>query len=93
VWINPAAARPRGDPACANTPGAELVKAVKTVAEGGSYLDLAVTHRVLTAFRSHASPALRPLHPSLTPASSRYSGSWAGAWPMVRSPASFTSAR
>ncbi|HEY6310299.1 MAG TPA: response regulator transcription factor [Streptosporangiaceae bacterium] len=50
-----------------DAPGAELVKAVKTVAEGGSYLDLAVTHRVLTAFRSHASPALRPPHPSLTP--------------------------
>jgi DNA-binding NarL/FixJ family response regulator len=30
-------------------------------------LDLAVTHRVLSAFRAHASPALRPADASLTP--------------------------
>jgi DNA-binding NarL/FixJ family response regulator len=49
-----------------DAPGAELLKAVKTVAEGGSYLDLAVTHRVLAAFRTHTSPALRPPDPALT---------------------------
>jgi DNA-binding NarL/FixJ family response regulator len=50
-----------------DAPGAELLKAVKTVAEGGAYLDLAVTHRVLAAFGTHASPTLRPLDGSLTP--------------------------
>jgi DNA-binding NarL/FixJ family response regulator len=50
-----------------DAPGAELLKAVKTVAEGGAYLDLAVTHRVLAAFGSHTTPALRPPDPSLTP--------------------------
>jgi DNA-binding NarL/FixJ family response regulator len=50
-----------------DAPGAELLKAVKTVAEGGSYLDLAVTARVLSAFRAHARPALRPPAGSLTP--------------------------
>ena len=50
-----------------DAPGAELLKAVRTVAEGGCYLDLAVTHRVLSAFRSHTSPALRSPDPSLTP--------------------------
>jgi DNA-binding NarL/FixJ family response regulator len=50
-----------------DAPGAELLKAVKTVAEGGAYLDLAVTHRVLGAFGSHTTPALRPPDPSLTP--------------------------
>jgi DNA-binding NarL/FixJ family response regulator len=49
-----------------DAPGAELLKAVKTVAEGGSYLDLAVTHRVLAAFRT-TSPTLRPPDPSLSP--------------------------
>lgn len=47
--------------------GAELVKAVKTVAEGGAYLDLAVTQRVLAAFGAHTRPALRPADASLTP--------------------------
>jgi DNA-binding NarL/FixJ family response regulator len=50
-----------------DAPGAELLKAVKTVAEGGAYLDLAVTHRVLAAFGARASLALRPLDESLTP--------------------------
>jgi DNA-binding NarL/FixJ family response regulator len=50
-----------------DAPGAELLKAVKTVAEGGAYLDLAVTHRVLAAFGGHTAPALRPPDPSLTP--------------------------
>jgi DNA-binding NarL/FixJ family response regulator len=50
-----------------DAPGAELVKAVKTVADGGAYLDLAVTHRVLAAFGAHTSPALRAPDPSLTP--------------------------
>jgi DNA-binding NarL/FixJ family response regulator len=50
-----------------DAPGAELLKAVRTVAEGGSYLDLAVTHRVLSAFRTHTSPALRSPDPALTP--------------------------
>jgi DNA-binding NarL/FixJ family response regulator len=50
-----------------DAPGAELLKAVKTVAEGGAYLDLAVTHRVLAAFGAQATPALRPPDPSLTP--------------------------
>jgi DNA-binding NarL/FixJ family response regulator len=50
-----------------DAPGAELLKAVKTVAEGGAYLDLAVTHRVLAAFSSHTTLALRPPDPSLTP--------------------------
>ena len=49
-----------------DAPGAELLKAVRTVAEGGSYLDLAVTHRVLSAFRAHTSPALRSPDPALT---------------------------
>ena len=48
--------------------GAELVKAVRTVAEGGCYLDLAVTHRVLSAFRvGLARPAVREPDASLTP--------------------------
>jgi DNA-binding NarL/FixJ family response regulator len=47
--------------------GAELLKAVKAVAEGGAYLDLAVTHRVLAAFGSLASPSLRAPEPLLTP--------------------------
>lgn len=48
--------------------GPELLRAVRTVAEGGSYLDLAVTHRVLAAFRATASPAaLHPPDPALTP--------------------------
>ncbi len=48
--------------------GPELLKAVKTVAEGGSYLDLAVTHRVLAAFRTSAArPPVRPPDASLTP--------------------------
>jgi DNA-binding NarL/FixJ family response regulator len=48
--------------------GAELVKAVRTVAEGGCYLDLAVTHRVLSAFRAGvARPAVRSPDASLTP--------------------------
>ena len=50
-----------------DAPGAELLKAVKTVAEGGAYLDLAVTHRVLAAFSANTSPDLRPPDPSLTP--------------------------
>jgi DNA-binding NarL/FixJ family response regulator len=50
-----------------DAPGAELLKAVRTVAEGGSFLDLAVTHRVLSAFRSRTSPDLRSPDPSLTP--------------------------
>jgi len=50
-----------------DAPGAELLKAVKTVAQGGAYLDLAVTHRVLAAFGSHTTPTLRPPNPSLTP--------------------------
>jgi DNA-binding NarL/FixJ family response regulator len=50
-----------------DAPGAELLKAVKTVAEGGAYLDLAVTHRVLAAFGAHASLTLRPPDGSLTP--------------------------
>jgi DNA-binding NarL/FixJ family response regulator len=50
-----------------DAPGAELLKAVRTVAEGGSYLDLAVTHRVLSAFRSQISPALHSPDSSLTP--------------------------
>jgi DNA-binding NarL/FixJ family response regulator len=50
-----------------DAPGAELLKAVKTVAEGGVHLDLAVTHRVLSAFGAQASPALRSPDPSLTP--------------------------
>jgi DNA-binding NarL/FixJ family response regulator len=50
-----------------DAPGAELLKAVRTVAEGGSFLDLAVTHRVLSAFRAQTSPALRSPDPSLTP--------------------------
>jgi DNA-binding NarL/FixJ family response regulator len=50
-----------------DAPGAELVKAVKTVAEGGAYLDLAVTHRVLAAFGAHTRPALRAPDASLTP--------------------------
>jgi DNA-binding NarL/FixJ family response regulator len=50
-----------------DAPGADLLKAVRTVAEGGSYLDLAVTHRVLSAFRAHASPALRSPDAALTP--------------------------
>jgi DNA-binding NarL/FixJ family response regulator len=50
-----------------DAPGAELLKAVKTVAEGGAYLDLAVTHRVLAAFGAQATPALRPPDSSLTP--------------------------
>jgi DNA-binding NarL/FixJ family response regulator len=47
--------------------GAELLKAVKTVAEGGAYLDLAVTHRVLAAFGANTSQPLRPPDSSLTP--------------------------
>jgi DNA-binding NarL/FixJ family response regulator len=47
--------------------GAELVKAVKTVAEGGAYLDLAVTHRVLAAFGADTRPALRAPDAALTP--------------------------
>jgi DNA-binding NarL/FixJ family response regulator len=50
-----------------DAPGAELVKAVKTVAEGGAYLDLAVTHRVLAAFGTQTRPALRAPDTSLTP--------------------------
>jgi DNA-binding NarL/FixJ family response regulator len=50
-----------------DAPGAELLKAVKTVAGGGCYLDLAVTHRVLAAFRASTSPALRPPDDCLTP--------------------------
>jgi DNA-binding NarL/FixJ family response regulator len=50
-----------------DAPGAELVKAVKTVAEGGAYLDLAVTHRVLAAFGTHPLAALRAPDASLTP--------------------------
>lgn len=50
-----------------DAPGSELLKAVRTVAEGGSYLDLAVTHRVLSAFRSPVSPALSSPDPALTP--------------------------
>jgi DNA-binding NarL/FixJ family response regulator len=50
-----------------DAPGTELLKAVKTVAEGGSYLDLAVTARVLGMFRAHAPPSLRPPDASLTP--------------------------
>jgi len=50
-----------------DAPGAELLRAVKTVAEGGAYLDMAVTHRVLSAFGKHTSPQLRPPDPSLTP--------------------------
>jgi DNA-binding NarL/FixJ family response regulator len=50
-----------------DAPGAELLKAVKVVADGGAYLDLAVTHRVLAAFGANASPALQPPDPSLTP--------------------------
>jgi DNA-binding NarL/FixJ family response regulator len=50
-----------------DAPGAELLKAVKTVAEGGAFLDLAVTHRVLSAFRSRTAPPLRPPDPALTP--------------------------
>jgi DNA-binding NarL/FixJ family response regulator len=50
-----------------DAPGAELLKAVKTVAAGGSFLDLAVTHRVLAAFRGTISPALPPPDSSLTP--------------------------
>ena len=50
-----------------DAPGTELLKAVKTVAEGGSYLDLAVTARVLSAFRAQPRPALRPPGASLTP--------------------------
>ena len=76
-----------------DAPGAELLKAVRTVAEGGSYLDLAVTHRVLSAFRTHTSPDLRSPDPSLTPANSRSYSSSDGAWPTARSPASSTSAR
>jgi DNA-binding NarL/FixJ family response regulator len=49
-----------------DAPGTELLKAVKTVAEGGSYLDLAVTHRVLSAFRGQTRPALRAPDSSLT---------------------------
>jgi DNA-binding NarL/FixJ family response regulator len=49
-----------------DAPGAELVKAVKTVAEGGAYLDLSVTHRVLAAFGAHTSQVLRPLDSALT---------------------------
>ena len=37
------------------------------IIQGGSYLDLAVTHRVLAAFRASTSPVLRPPDPSLTP--------------------------
>lgn len=48
--------------------GPELLKAVRTVAEGGAYLDLAVTHRVLSAFRASTDgSAVRPPDPSLTP--------------------------
>lgn len=50
-----------------DAPGTELLKAVKTVAEGGSYLDLAVTARVLSAFRAHSQPPPRPPGASLTP--------------------------
>lgn len=50
-----------------DAPGAELIKAVRTVAEGGAYLDLAVTHRVLAAFGAQARPALREPDASLTP--------------------------
>jgi DNA-binding NarL/FixJ family response regulator len=50
-----------------DAPGSELLKAVKAVAEGGAYLDLAVTHRVLAAFSSHTMPTLHPPDPSLTP--------------------------
>jgi DNA-binding NarL/FixJ family response regulator len=50
-----------------DAPGPDLVKAVKTVAEGGAYLDLAVTHRVLAAFSGQTRPALRALDASLTP--------------------------
>jgi DNA-binding NarL/FixJ family response regulator len=50
-----------------DAPGSELLKAVKAVAEGGAYLDLAVTQRVLTAFSSRTVPALQPPDPSLTP--------------------------
>lgn len=50
-----------------DAPGAELLKAVKTVAEGGAYLDLAVTHRVLAAFGAHVRPSLRSPDASLTP--------------------------
>jgi DNA-binding NarL/FixJ family response regulator len=50
-----------------DAPGADLVKAVKTVAEGGAYLDMAVTHRVLAAFGAHTRPELRALDASLTP--------------------------
>ena len=46
---------------------AESEKLARAVAEGGAYLDLAVTHRVLTAFGSQTTPALRPPDPSLTP--------------------------
>jgi DNA-binding NarL/FixJ family response regulator len=48
--------------------GPELLRAVRTVAEGGCYLDLSVTHRVLSAFRAGvAKPAIRPPDASLTP--------------------------
>jgi hypothetical protein len=70
-----------------------MMAAVRTVAEGGSYLDLAVTHRVLSAFRTHTSPDLRSPDPSLTPANSRSYSSSDGAWPTARSPDSSTSAR
>lgn len=48
--------------------GPELLKAVRTVADGGCYLDLAVTHRVLSAFRAGVvRPTVRLPDPSLTP--------------------------
>jgi DNA-binding NarL/FixJ family response regulator len=50
-----------------DAPSGELLKAVKTVAEGGAYLDLAVTHRVLAAFGASTRPPLRAPDSSVTP--------------------------
>ena len=48
-------------------PGAELLKAVKAVAEGGAFLDLAATYRMPSALGAHASPALGPPTPPDSP--------------------------
>ena len=50
-----------------DAPGPELLRAVKVVAEGGSYLDIAVTARVLSAYRAQPVRTVRMPDPVLTP--------------------------
>jgi DNA-binding NarL/FixJ family response regulator len=46
-----------------DAPGEELIKAARTVAEGGAWLDPAVTGRVLAAYRAPPAPPSSPRRP------------------------------